>query len=201
MALPSSGEISLSDIYQEIEGLPPSDLVSLRDMSSTAGFDVPDNISKFHGYSPGDDIILTWASNIIYYTNEFDDQDGYRQIIRSGHTAGTIVSITIDYSLTLFNSGTPSSGDAGVYYRRNSGSWVLIDTFMIPGIEEGSYTISNITSSDNIELRVTASARMNITASANVKIASASITSGSGSINIQGLNNWGLIASDDFMPV
>lgn len=49
MALPGSGQLSLGDIAGEL-GVSLSN-VSLRDMSSTAGFSTPDAVSEFHGYS------------------------------------------------------------------------------------------------------------------------------------------------------
>jgi hypothetical protein len=48
MALPGSGQLSLGDIAGEI-GLSISD-VSLRSMSSTAGFSTPDAVSEFYNY-------------------------------------------------------------------------------------------------------------------------------------------------------
>ena len=49
MALPGSGQISLGDIAGEL-GVSLSN-VSLRSMSSTAGFSTPDSVSDFYGYS------------------------------------------------------------------------------------------------------------------------------------------------------
>lgn len=49
MALPSSGQLSLQDIANE-QGVTLSN-VSLRSMSNTAGFSVPDAVSEFYGYS------------------------------------------------------------------------------------------------------------------------------------------------------
>lgn len=49
MALPSSGQLSLSAIAGEL-GVSLSN-VSLRSMSATAGFSTPDAVSEFYGYS------------------------------------------------------------------------------------------------------------------------------------------------------
>lgn len=49
MALPGSGQLSFSAIANEL-GLSLSNL-SLRSMSSTAGFTTPDAVSEFYGYS------------------------------------------------------------------------------------------------------------------------------------------------------
>lgn len=51
MALPSSGQISLSQIGQEL-GQQLSNL-SLRNLSSAAGKGTPDAMSEFYGYSTG----------------------------------------------------------------------------------------------------------------------------------------------------
>lgn len=49
MALPSSGQLSLSDIANEQEIALSN--VSLRSMSSTAGFTTPDSVSEFYDYA------------------------------------------------------------------------------------------------------------------------------------------------------
>lgn len=80
MALQSSGQISLSDIANE-QSVSLSN-VSLRSMSSTAGFSSPDAVSEFYGYSSqvandyywlGDgvnDTLRHTGSNVGYVTNE-----------------------------------------------------------------------------------------------------------------------------------
>jgi hypothetical protein len=49
MALPSSGQLSFSAIAGELSVSLSN--VSLRSMSSTAGFSTPDSVSEFYGYS------------------------------------------------------------------------------------------------------------------------------------------------------
>lgn len=49
MALPTSGLLKFTDIATEL-GLSLSNL-SLRSMSNTAGFSIPDAVSEFYGYS------------------------------------------------------------------------------------------------------------------------------------------------------
>lgn len=77
MALPSSGQLSLEDIRAEL-GAGTSN-VSLRSLSSTAGFAVPDAISEFYGYSN-----ITY-SNDYYYIN--DGTDDYIQGLWEGQTS------------------------------------------------------------------------------------------------------------------
>lgn len=75
MALPSSGPLSLGDIAGEL-GLSLSNL-SLRDMSSTAGFSTPDAVSEFYGYSA---ITYTyygiWALDDPCFYNYYDIYSG-----------------------------------------------------------------------------------------------------------------------------
>ena len=75
MALPSSGQLSLEDIRAEL-GAGTSN-VSLRSLSSTAGFTVPDAISEFYGYSA--------YSNGYYYIN--DGTDDYIQGLWEGQSS------------------------------------------------------------------------------------------------------------------
>lgn len=53
MALPTSGQLSLSDIYSEVNGSHTSEQAALRTMSSEVGFSTPDYVSDFYGYSSG----------------------------------------------------------------------------------------------------------------------------------------------------
>lgn len=60
MALPSSGQLSFSDIAEAVGASTP---YSLRSMSSSAGFSSPDSVSDFYGYSPGGSLILFFISS------------------------------------------------------------------------------------------------------------------------------------------
>ena len=61
MALPSSGQISMSMVATEL-GLSLSNL-SLRSMSNTAGFSIPDAVSEFYGYS---NLTYTFYLGVVY---------------------------------------------------------------------------------------------------------------------------------------
>ena len=53
MAIPNSGPLCLrATINQEVEGNSTDNNVSLRNLSSTAGFSSPDAMSEFYGYDP-----------------------------------------------------------------------------------------------------------------------------------------------------
>lgn len=52
MAIPSSGQLMLrADIALEVDGSDTGSNISLRTLSSTAGFSSPDSMSEFYGYS------------------------------------------------------------------------------------------------------------------------------------------------------
>ena len=61
MALPTSGPLSFSAIANEL-GTSLSN-VSLRGMSNSAGFSIPDAVSEFYGYSGGGLIAVSWGYN------------------------------------------------------------------------------------------------------------------------------------------
>ena len=61
MALPSSGQLSLSQIGTELS-ITAGNQASLRAMSATAGFTSPDPVTEFYGYSATEDILTSWGS-------------------------------------------------------------------------------------------------------------------------------------------
>ena len=67
MALPSSGQLGMVDIANEM-GVNPLTGLSLRDMSSIAGFSTPDTISEFYSYSQTDAERYKNAVNYTGYT-------------------------------------------------------------------------------------------------------------------------------------
>lgn len=90
MALPTSGQLSLADIYEEQNGLTPQaagDEASLNDMSFEAGFSTPHLVSDFYGYSKFQPSwLLGYLGGTINYSNEgtqtytincFYKEDGY----------------------------------------------------------------------------------------------------------------------------
>ena len=60
MALPGSGQLSFSAIASELGAGTP---YSLRNMSSSAGFSTPDNVSEFYGYSSGGEVTYTYFNS------------------------------------------------------------------------------------------------------------------------------------------
>jgi len=73
MALPTSGPLSVGDIYYEINGnTPQGDGVpaSLSNMAYSAGFTPPQAISDFYGYSSYAPIYANVFGGTIQYSNE-----------------------------------------------------------------------------------------------------------------------------------
>lgn len=75
MALPTSGQLSLSDIATELSVSLSN--VSLRSMSSTAGFSQPDAVTEFYGYSaapaPTPDSTKYWDFSTITHRLQWGD--------------------------------------------------------------------------------------------------------------------------------
>lgn len=88
MALPTSGQLSLEDIATELQ-VSISD-VSLRSMSSSAGFTTPDSVSEFYGYSAAP------RTNLYYYSN-----DGVNDYIK-GTWSGQTSLHNNDWSIRFF---------------------------------------------------------------------------------------------------
>lgn len=108
MALPSSGQLSLSDIANE-QDIALSN-VSLRSMSSTAGFTTPDSVSEFYGYSS--------YSNTRYYQN--DGTSDYINCTTS--TSPFSINTTQDLSFSLWVRNTGSKQNQLIYNFGNTNS-------------------------------------------------------------------------------
>ena len=73
MALPTSGQLSVGDIYYEINGSTPQGdgvSASLSNMAYSAGFTPPQEISDFYGYSSYTPIYANVFGGTIQYSNE-----------------------------------------------------------------------------------------------------------------------------------
>jgi hypothetical protein len=132
MALPSSGPISINDIYTELfnGNCCESYSYSLRDLSACAGFSSPDAMSEFYGYS----CTYAIAVDAKYISSPFNEATGDYALYYSINlgsdtilvygssisttcdTMGTI-SVPIGASLQLGFAVVPSSGkDSGRQY-------------------------------------------------------------------------------------
>lgn len=130
MTLPASGQLSLSDIYNELYGSPPgaNDNVSLDSMGADAGFSQPVAISDFYGYTAQANV--TWneptrnlASNITITSLQYRIGAGawtnfsgsYNQIVAFGTTVGIRVSAnfsSLSNYVGVLNCGTISAPSA-----------------------------------------------------------------------------------------
>jgi len=66
MTLPASGELSLADIYIEINGSHSTQQTSLRTMSSDASKTVPDLVSDFYNYTHAPATVTASPSDILF---------------------------------------------------------------------------------------------------------------------------------------
>lgn len=102
MPLPGSGQLSLGDIAGEL-GVTLSN-VSLRSMSSTAGFSTPDSVSEFYGYGGGGGTTYTYFAT--YGANDpcnFDYYDIYSGSDGVYYTFnGTLYDPMANYASTWF---------------------------------------------------------------------------------------------------
>jgi hypothetical protein len=97
MALPSSGPISGSQIATELSAA--STNISLRSLSSTAGFSTPDAMSEFYGYSTAEYDIS------FYIADEKGDSD--LEVTIQG-TAPNNSSINVTYTVSDSGYTTPT---------------------------------------------------------------------------------------------
>lgn len=121
MALPSSGQISISQIRDELIGNGSS--YSLRQLSAWAGKSTPDAMSEFYGYSAVMNLYIDWTvpsstTCYSYYT--------FGAYVTSYTNVNTDVNVTIDWygDLGGYMSGTVtiySGTSCGVNYNVYSG--------------------------------------------------------------------------------
>ena len=120
MALPSSGQISISQIRNELNPVYGSSY-SLRQLSSWAGKSTPDAMSEFWGYSPTHDVTITF-----YYPSYVGCYNNYYFAATSNEALSTNLTITMywygDLGGAFNGSVTIYSGAAcGSNYYVNSG--------------------------------------------------------------------------------
>jgi len=112
MPVPGSGELKLrADINQEINGNDTDTNVSLGTLSDDAGFDAPDKMSDFYGYS---NVTLPVIVNTAISTNNPSGDIGARGLLNDAG-GGTIS----DYGIYV---GTSSSIGSATKYSKGS-SW------------------------------------------------------------------------------
>lgn len=127
MALPTSGLLKFTDIATEL-GLSLSNL-SLRSMSNTAGFSIPDAVSEFYGYS---NLTYTFYLDLVYNGSPcslsslnydiYEGSDGKYYADQGGTyvLASSVSSIWYAYSYT-YNDGLQDRYVYDVYDAINGG--------------------------------------------------------------------------------
>lgn len=145
MALPNTGPLSLNSIRTELSA--SSINVSLRSLSNTAGFTIPDTISEFYGYSdgstepPNNSVPLGLTSPI--HSENLSSSNNYslRSHTISSDYVGYYVRVVWEY--TNGTSGTSFRGDFQL------DDMNLFGTSFDPedGISSGWQTSTNNTSS------------------------------------------------------
>lgn len=99
MAVPSSGQLRLrGDIALEVDGSATGINVSLRTLSASAGFSIPDTMSEFYGYSSSVAPTVTTgtssSSNTSVYMTGTVNSDGGATITERGFYFGTSTNAT-----------------------------------------------------------------------------------------------------------
>jgi len=143
MTLPLSGPISGSQIAAELDA--SSTNISLRSLSSTAGFTVPDAMSEFYGYALGYDVnfwfdaldpiisslsveVTGTAPDNSSINNTYDLSGGEEESYTIAFKPGTTVTVTADASGTYDGetitalSGTGDGNSGNSYYYEIDGS-------------------------------------------------------------------------------
>jgi hypothetical protein len=121
MAVPSSGQLRLrGDIALEVYGTATGSNISLRAMSNEAGFNAPDGMSEFYGYSsavaPSVTTNNATSPNETFFTaNGNVTSDGEATITERGFYVGT------NYVSPTNNTKYTVSGTTGVYSRQITG--------------------------------------------------------------------------------
>jgi len=185
MALPSSGQLSLSDIYGEIYGSHTTQQASLHAMSLAAGKSVPDTINEFHSYSAG--WVVDYTNSPTYTTNYAYEKDWYDSLTITGRQSGQIATLTLN---ATFNENNPSVL-AQVYYSKNSTtSWTSLGSWS--SYFSGSLSITNVDYNDVIRIRmaIIAIGAPGSNGDINTTLTGGTMTSGTGSVTASGSVSW-----------
>jgi len=147
MALPSSGQLSLSQIGTELS-ITAGNQASLRSMSSTAGFATPDPVSEFHGYSAAENIIMSFSQHTPSLTSTTFDQNA--TVNHAGHTAASTFKCYVSCSLTTATSGSCT------WYRgySSSGPWTSFVSRSVTGTSNFYLPATFLTYTETFYIRV-----------------------------------------------
>lgn len=185
MALPSSGQLSFSQIYAEVYGSHTTQQCSMFAMATSAGKTTTDiNINDWYGYSSGSSVVYDFSDTITTLANTVTDQDYYRSLDITGRESGQIYSFNFNVIYQAF-SGTPLGT---VRFSKNStSSWVTLGSY--GGSATTSVTIPNIDHDDVIRIRLTLDGKIP-EASLQLQCNGGTVTTGTGTVTSSGTTNW-----------
>jgi hypothetical protein len=141
MALPSSGQISIDQIRNEI-GVSTG---SLRSLSASAGKSTPDAMSEFHGYSH---LVEPPSAYSGYITSATSPRGGYRLRLSDGYTT---TDYTTPSSSTIYTFSTSAGRGLNITIHQND-NWSPGNNFIRGKI--GSYSERNTIPQPNYSGRV-----------------------------------------------
>jgi hypothetical protein len=161
MAVPSSGQLRLrADIALEVDGSATGSNVSLRNLSASANFSAPDNMSEFYGYSAASPATLSAASasgvtNTQVIANCNVTNDGGATITERGFYFGTSTNMTSNpkysvggttgaFSLTRTGLATSTTYRFWAYATNSTGTTYSsrVDVATYPTMNYGTSTFS-----------------------------------------------------------
>jgi len=177
MALPTSGQLSYSEINVELGNGSTSE-ASMLAMATAASLPTTNaSVSNFYGYSSGDTILLSWSS----YPGTAYSGGYYRTANHSGHTSPQIITMDFTYSCTA------NGNSGGIYYSKNStSSWTVVRTWFGSAVS-GGYSITNVAYNDIIRVRWYTSPSNLMTGNVS-QFNNGTVTSGSGTVT--GNSTW-----------
>ena len=190
MALPSSGQLSYSQINVEL-GNSSTSQASMGAMA-IAGNKSTTNIgvSNWYGYSHGSTILVDFYSGTAtnYGTQAIGGEDSYKSILFSGRESGDIVTVTVKVQC-LTNIGSATVNTRAHWSKNSTSSWTYLGhTATAPHI----YSLTGIDYNDIIRFRMDTASGSSVGdgRQAIATIIGGSFTTGSGTITALGTTTW-----------
>jgi len=176
MALPTSGQLSYSQINVEL-GNGSTSQASMLAMATAASKPTTNaSVSNFYGYSAGDSITLSWGATttVGYYT--------YRLVNHTGHTSPQIITINFTYNISY------TSDTLYIWSSINSTSTWSLKATVLKGGGSGSFTVPSVDYNDIVRIRWWNDDSFYVTS--DITTNGGTVTSGSGTVS--GTAGWTL---------